>query len=244
MSIKVSKFIKFWFPNTFNHGIYNVKFYDGIDFPFNVGPERWRVIEGKGYISFDNNPKDSVKELTFGLINHPLTESSQSAKIQFILNNTPLLEKAHQLDLTQREQVKIPIRETLLKSTNNQLIVNVDYDDPTVIKENKQILGLQSFDINGQRQNLESLDVPYVSALGPALTGAIYQNWGGTNQDPWKTWHIHTQMFERLPDFWWIRNLYYWDIPKIFILIPFSINLVFLVLFGYKLLQFYKSDRQ
>ena len=122
-------------------------------------------------------------------------------------------------------------------------MVDVEYDDQTVTVQNKQILGLQSFDINGQRQNMESIDVPYVSSLGPKIAGANYQNWGGTNQDPWKTWHIHTQMFERLPDFWWIRNLYYWDIPKRWILIPFTLNLLFLVLFGYKLLQLYKSDR-
>ena len=131
----------------------------------------------------------------------------------------------------------------LIKSKNNQLMVDVDYDDPTVTAANTQILGLQSLDINGQRQNMESIDVPYVSSLGSKLAGANYQNWGRINQDPWKTWHIHTQMFERLPDFWWIRNLYYWDIPKRWILIPFTLNLLFLVLFGYKLLQLYKSDR-
>ncbi|MBN1638770.1 MAG: hypothetical protein JW866_07375, partial [Ignavibacteriales bacterium] len=42
------------FIHTINNGNYNVKFYDGIDFAFNVGPERWRSIEKDGYISFDN----------------------------------------------------------------------------------------------------------------------------------------------------------------------------------------------
>ena len=223
------------FPKTFDHGIYNVRFYDGIDFPFNVGPERWRVIEGKGYISFDDNSKSPVKEFTFGLINHPISEASHSATVQFVLNNTPLLEQPFQLNVTQRELVKIPIRKDLIKSKNNQLMVDVEYDDQTVTVQNKQILGLQSFDINGQRQNMESIDVPYVSSLGPKIAGANYQNWGGTNQDPWKTWHIHTQMFERLPDFWWIRNLYYWDIPKRWILIPFAINISALLFFAVKL---------
>ncbi len=228
------------FPKSFDHGIYNVKYYDGIDFPFNVGPERWRVIEGNGYISFDDNTKNPITELAFGLINHPLKEASHSATIQFVLNNIPLLDKPIKLIVTQREVVKIPIREGLVQKTNNQLLVNVEYDNPTVISKKEQILGLQSFDINGQRQNMESIDVPYVSALGPKM-GATYQNWGGTNKDPWKTWDIHTQMFERLPDFWWIRNLFYWDIPKGWILIPFSLNILVLLFFSVKLFSTIKN---
>ncbi len=232
------------FPNTYNHGMYNVKFYDGIDFPFNVGPERWRVIENKGYISFDKNVKDPVKELTFGVINHPILQSSESAKLQFILNDTPLLEKPAVISVTQRELIKLQVPEKILKPVGNNLLIDVSYPVPMeiisevndkLIEGRKQILGIMSFDINGKRQNLESIDVPYVSSLGPALTGFEYQNWGGTNQDPWKTWQIHTQAFERLPDFWWLRNLYYWDIPKQWILIPFTVNLLLLLFFGYKL---------
>lgn len=227
------------FPKTFDHGIYNVKYYDGIDFPFNVGSERWRSVEGKGYISFDNNLKNPVKELTFGVINHPVSEASESAKLQFTLNNQPLLDKPFELNITQRELIKVSIKENLVKSKDNQLMIEVDYGKPEVLSMHKQIFGLQSFDINNQKQNMESIDVPYVSSLGPKM-GAHYQNWGGTNKDPWKTWDIHTQTFERLPDFWWIRNLYYWDIPKKWILIPFVCNLILLVFFGYKSLPLRK----
>lgn len=97
------------------------------------------------------------------------------------------------------------------------------------------IEGLQFFDINGQRVNMESIDVPYISALGPTNAKASYKNWGGINKDPWKTWHIHTQMYERIPDFWWIRNLYYWDVPKSWILLMFSLNLLGFIIFGVKL---------
>lgn len=228
------------FPKTFDHGIYNVKYYDGIDFPFNVGPERWRTIEGKGYISFDNNKKNPVKELAFGIINHPVSEASESAKLQFTLNSKPLLEKPFNLDITQREVLKVIVKDNILKPQNNQLVISVDYGKFEIINMHKQILGLQSFDINGQRQNMESIDVPYVSSLGPKM-GAYYQNWGGINKDPWKTWDIHTQTFERLPDFWWIRNLYYWDIPKSWILIPFSLNILGLLFFGVKLFSTIKN---
>ncbi len=226
------------FPKSFDHGIYNVKYYDGIDFPFNVGPERWRVIEGNGYISFDDNIKNPITELAFGLINHPLKEASHSATIQFVLNDIPLLEKSVELKPTDRKVIRISLKKDILKPTGNNLIIQSSFDvqteikfdlNPNVIIGRTQILGLQSFDINGQRQNMESIDVPYVSLLGPKM-GATYQNWGGTNKDPWKTWDIHTQMFERLPDFWWIRNLYYWDIPKGWILSLFIFNLIMVII--------------
>lgn len=231
------------FPKTFDHGIYNVKLYDGIDFPFNVGPERWRVIEGKGYISFDNNSKNPVSEITLGLINHPISESSSSAILQFSLNGKSLLDNPFRLAVTERNLLRIPVKKELVKDKDNKLVAQVRFDDPKVLQMGGQILGLQFFDINGQRQNLESIDVPYVSPLGPKIAGIIYQNWGGENEqvlgfankDPWKTWDIHTQTFERLPDFWWIRNLYYWDIPKEWIIVPFLLNLVILILAGVKL---------
>lgn len=228
MSKKLIKLIRN-FPKTYDFGPYNVRLYDGIDFPFNVGPERWRVIEDMGYISFDNNKENMVKDLAFGLINHPISESSESAKLQFVLNNKPLLDKPYQLNVTQRELIKISVKETLIKPRDNKLIIEVDYGTPAVAKLGKQILGLQSFDINGERVNLESIYGPYVSSLGPKLMGIKYENWGGINQDPWKTWHIHTQTYERLPDVWWIRNLYYWDVPRSWIVILFIVELLVLI---------------
>lgn len=231
------------FPKTFEQGIYNVRFFDGIDFPFNVGPERWRVIEGKGYISFDNLEKDPVRELTFGMINHPVAESSSGAKLQFLLNNESLSDEPFKFKVTERLMIKLPIKENLVKPKDNLLVIIADFEDRNVLKDKGQIVAIQYFDINGQRQNIESIDVPYVSDLGPKMTGITYQNWGGENEqvlgfankDPWRFWDIHTQTFERLPDFWWIRNLYYWDIPKGWILIPFGFNLTVLAFAAFKL---------
>ena len=225
------------FPKTFDHGIYNVRFYDGIDLPFNVGPERWRVIEGTGYISFDNNKENPIKDLTFGVINHPISEANKSAKVRFILNDVPLLEKPFKLDITQRELIKVSVKENLVMPKGNKLVIEVDFGNPIIITMAKQILGLQSFDINDTRQNMESIDVPYISVLGPKMTGDIYQNWGGENQDLWKIWDIHTQTYERLPDFWWIRNLYYWDIPKRPILLLFSGIILISTYTGFRILR-------
>lgn len=222
------------FPNTFNHGVYNVKFYDGIELPFNVGPERWREVEGRGYISFDND-NNTVKDLTFGLINHPISESSESANLKFTLNDEPLVDSPVILAIRQRESVRLPVKKSLLKPKDNNLVIDVSYDKPEVVSLHTQILGFQFFEINGQRQNMESLDIPYVSPLGPKMMGITYQNWGGSNKDSWRFWSLHSQIFERVPDFWWLRNLYHWDIPKEWIFIPLSLNITLLIFSGYKL---------
>jgi hypothetical protein len=231
------------FPKYADHGPYNLRFYDGVDFSFPVGTERWRVIENKGYISFDEKNNNPVREIAVGLINHPIEESSESASVKFLLNGKKIGEETI-LKIGQREIIKIPIPGDILVQKNNDLIIEAQYGSPMevrfplnekVIVGKKQILGLLSFDINGQRQNLESIDVPFVSPLGPGLAGAEYKNWGKINTDPWRYWDIHTQTFERLPDFWWIRSLFYWDIPKKLIISLFILNVIAVFLAGYKL---------
>ena len=231
MSKQLAKLTKS-FPLSWNHGVYNVRFYDGIDFPFDVGPERWRVIENTGYVYFDNKQSLPIKTLSFGLINHVIGESSSSARLSFNLNKKPLSDKSIILEPKERKIINIDIPNNYIKASNNLLEVMVQFSDPNIQKEKLQILGLISMSINDRKVNLESIDTPYVSSLGPVM-GAHYQNWGGTNKDPWKTWDIHTQTFERLPDFWWIRNLYYWDIPKRFILVP-----LFMILVGFSISVF------
>lgn len=237
MSKSLAKLV-LMFPKTFDHGEYNTRLYDGIDFAFDVGRERWRVIEGKGFISFDNWQKDPVKKMTFGLINHPVAVSSSSAKLQFNLNNNTLLDKPLEIALGERKLVDVPINYNFLKENNNQLEIEVVYDPP--LKENTQISAIISYSINDRTVNLESLDFPYVSPLGPAMVGASYKNYGGLNKDPWKTWDIHTHMYERTPDFWWVKALYYWDYPRSIIKLIFIGILVSTIFFGIKLSSSFK----
>jgi len=231
MSKKLVKLVQ-EFPKTLDHGVYNVRFFDGVDFTFNVGPERWRSIEEKGYISFDNKTDSYVEKFSIDLINHPLKDSSSSASINLRLNNTLLLTESLLLESTERVTIDIPVEKSIIKEENNELIIEVQYDKVNMEKE--QLLGLISFSINNQQINLESLDFPYVSSLGPTIVKAKYQNYGGTNQDPWKLWHIHTQIYERSLDFWWVKPLFYWDLPKSLFSKLLVLNLVGLIYFGYK----------
>jgi len=244
-------------PGTLNHGIYNVKFYDGVDFPFQVGGERWRVIENIGYISFSNILSSPVKKISLGLINHPIEESSYSAVIKILLNNHDLSNDEEILLPTQRKIIELNIPKDYLQN-KNLLIVSTrfksikdnsflseasSYRDNPAKYENKnlqpkknipQILGMISFSINGDKVNTESLDFPYISKLGFPVTGLRYSNWGELDKDPWKTWNIHTQIYERVPDFWWVKPLYYWDIPKMPIFLFFAFLVYTSIYFGLK----------
>lgn len=229
------------FPKTFERGEFNVRFYDGFDFPFNVGLERWRTIEGEGYLSFDNNSSDPIKEIQFDIINHPLTESKQTAVVNVYLNDKKLLKNPFVVKITERKNLIIPLKDEVILPKNNNLVIKVDYSDKTILSENKQLLGLITLKINGKEINKETIDVPYISPLGPKMTGAVYKNWGGTNKDLWKTWDIHTQTFERIPDFWWIRNLYYWDIPQKWIYSILAFNITALIFLGIKLFSSFRK---
>lgn len=226
------------FPLTLSHGKYNVKFYDGIDFPFNVGLERWRTIENKGYISFDNNLQKPVENISVILINHPLKESTSSAQINIYLNQQPVSASIG-LPLGKRTTFKLNIPSSLLKAKDNQLLLDTHFESPNIQKAHSQIIAILEFAINGFPQNLESLDFPYISDLGPATNQIEYQNYGGELNNPWQSWMIHTQIFERTPDFWWIKFLYYWDVPKKFFLIIFLLNIMGIIFFGYKVLKYF-----
>jgi hypothetical protein len=156
------------------------------------------------------------------------------AVVNFYINGEIVFTEGLIYEAGERKLVKIPTEGIKLKDNDNELKVIVIYPDPKVIQKDMQILAIINMGINGALMNKESIDVPYVSALGPAIVGVNYKNWGGLQSDGWRLWDIHTQTFERLPDFWWVRNLFYWDIPKAPIVALFIINLSGVFYFGRK----------
>lgn len=227
------------FPKTLDHGKYNVRLYDGITIPFNVGQERWRAVENNGYISFDNLSRDPVKKISFGIINHPLKVSSSSAALQLVLNGHPLFDEQPVLKPTERRVIEAPVNAGYLKDKSNQLEIIVTYNPP--LKDLAQTFSMIAFYINNYPVNLESIDLPYYSPLGPAMVGAKYNTYGGQITDPWRFWDIHTQVYEKTPDFWWAKAIYYWDYPqKTILLIVLSI-VASTVFFSYKLFTHLKK---
>lgn len=221
------------FPKTLDHGKYNVRFFYGVDFPFQAGSERWRVIERQGYVGFDNMDKD-IRSLSLSLINQPVKEASSSALlVSFVLNNTRL-EQTVKLAAAERATIIIPAQKDLLKEKGNILEIIPLFENPLVFNDKSQIMGLLSFSVNDTAVNMESLDFPYVSGLGRAFGEQDYATYGKDISDPWKIWDIHTQIYERTPDFWWIKPFYYWDLPRRLFLLLFLSNLFCLIYFGQK----------
>jgi hypothetical protein len=214
----------YFFPQSWNYGPYKVRFWDGIDFPFNVGSERWRVVEEKSYVKFDNRDDRPIKKISFGMINHVMGDTDSSVTVTFKINENVDLQKTVILKPKERKTIEIPINENTLIKKENLIEISDSFKDKTVKEKKSQILAITFMATNDIGVNLESVNMPYVSPLGPAMTGVTYKAYGGLIVDPWKYWEIHTQMFERLPDFWWIRNLYYWDIPKSFTLGLLGVN--------------------
>ncbi len=250
-------------PQIIDHGLYNVRFHDGIDFPFLVGNERWRVIERKGDILFDDRTRFPVKKISLGLINHPIEEASNSAIIKVSLNDNVILESEKFLP-AERKLIDLNIPGNLLKNKDNWLTVSFETispmsqsselnqyrDDPSKY-ENKntqpkkyvpQIFSLISFAIDGNDVNKETFDFPYVSSLGPAMMGVKYNTYGESITDPWRFWEMHTQVYERTPDFWWFKYLIYWDIPKLPLLILLASLILCLIYSGFKTYRFLKDD--
>lgn len=233
------------FPKTLNKGLYNFSFYDGLDFPFNLGGEdRWRVIEGKGYARFDNNKADPIRTFTFNMVNHPLKkEASPSALVNFILNDKKLLTDDAEIKLGERKSILIPIPKEYLKDKDNEVVLVTNFADPNIARYKIQFVALISLLINDKEVNKEFITGPFISSLGPKMTGVTYRNWGGENKNLWKAWDIHTQIYERTPDFWWIKSLYYWDFPKQLFAILFIINISGILFFGFRTSRLFKKTK-
>lgn len=232
MTKKLVKLIK-TFPKTLSHGKYNVKFFDGIYFPFDVGPERWRTIKDTGYISLDNPLDQPIKRIRLGLINHPISDTNSDAILSFFINSKAVGNR-EVIKITERKLVNLEIDESLLKERGNLFAIQLEYKDKNIKGANKQLLGIINFSINDYAVNMESLDYPYVFNFAKNMTNVKYLHWGNKYSDPWDLWEIHTQVFERTPDFWWIKPLYYWDLPKKFFFILFIFNLSGIVYFGHQ----------
>jgi hypothetical protein len=212
------------FPKTLVHGPFNVRFIDGIDFPFNAGPERWRAIDKDGYILFDNNKKAPVTSLTFDLINHPVDKTQAISKIDFYINNKKVSD-AQILKIGERKKITVTTDSGDLKEKDNLLTIKTEQADYKSYFDKKQIIAIMDMYVNNNLVNIESIDVPYISKLGPAIMKTNYQNWGN-NSNPWISWIVHTQVVERTPFFWWLHPVYYWDIPSKPYIVLFVFNLV------------------
>ncbi|MGD9129826.1 MAG: glycosyltransferase family 39 protein [Candidatus Woesebacteria bacterium] len=223
--------------NIYDHGDYNLKLYDGYDSPFDLGWTKWRGTMPTAHISFDNNKKDKIHDLTLQFRNHQLIPSSTySAQISFNLNDQNLDQSTIIIPADKDQEAKLQFSTDILKDQNNILKVDTNYIGTSSAQlKKKQTIFLQIIRINGLAQNINTLDYPYVSPISESLYGTEYHYWGNEEQNLWEIWNVHSRVFEETFDLWWLRPLHYWDFPKDVFSVLFTLNIIGIVFFGNKI---------
>ncbi len=232
------------FQSQYDHGVYDVRLFDGFDYPFDLGWMIWRGMKPYAQISFDRGSKP-IDSISFQIKNHQMDPTSSiSAQLQFILNGEkidPIV--ATILPVETELEFILETKNKTLKPYDNSLEIESEFIGTSSASiEKKQVLFLQILRINGEIQNIHTLDFPYISPVSQGISKIEYGYWGAKQQDPWVIWHMHSGIFEKTFDIWWLRPYHYWDLPKGFFAVLLGIILTSAVYFGINTIVIYKKS--
>ncbi|MFZ1721698.1 MAG: hypothetical protein WAU07_04285, partial [Microgenomates group bacterium] len=155
---------------------------------------------------------NAVSTIELDIMNYQISpESSQSAQISLIQRNK-LLKTA---TIAANEVQTIAISNLEKPDDTLYLHLRTVFDSSRSAELKKeQVIFLREIRVNGELQNIASIDYPYVSRVSQGLLGTIYTFWGKEELDPWSIWHMHSIVYEKTIDFWWIKYQHYWDVPQ------------------------------
>lgn len=219
------------FPSTIMHGKYDVRFYDGFEMPLWTGIGVFRGFRSEGHISFKANKSEPYENLNLSLYYDAEEKgSTSSANVDMILNSNPVSTFA--MKAFEDKDLAIQIKPSLLGE-------KINYLDLLASKAASKsgVLYIKSMELNSQKVNLSSIDYPDVSSMGYKTTPIPYQYYGNRMNTMWNLWYMRAGVNERSFDFWWIKNLYYWDRPRNFIWMLFGINLLLVIGSSYMLIK-------
>lgn len=221
---------------TYDHGPYNLRLYDGFNYPFDLGWTKWRGILPLAFISFDNSSKKPLSKIDLQFRNHQIDQNSSfSAQLSFSINGK---KQSDDLVIPINEEKGITFTPDQLNAKNNRLSIHTKFIGTASAQlKDKQAIFLQFIKLNDQLGNMETLDYPIVSPISEKLFGAEYSYWGNVEKDPWPIWHERTRVYEQTFDLWWLRPLNFWDLPKKFFYSLLAINIFSITFFGYQLFQ-------
>lgn len=220
----------------YNHGLYNLRLYDGFNYPFDVGWTRWREVMPLATFSFDNNQTKPLSKINLQFRNHQIDKtSSYSAQLAFTINGEKLTDN---LIIPVNKEKDITINLDKHISKNNQLSISTKFIGTVSAQlKTRQVVFLQIVRFNNQPANIETYDYPYVSPISENLFGAKYSYWGNIEKDPWALWDIHSRVYEQTFDLWWIKPLHYWDFPKVIFYSLFALDVFGIIFLGYKTIK-------
>lgn len=222
-----------------DHGDYNLRLYDGYDLPFDLGPTVWREILPYSQLSFENRKDAPVNQLELQIGNHLIDDTYQyPATVDIKINNSSLNTNNVKVDPGESETLVLENLQNLVKPSN-RLEMQVEFVGTSSARlEKKQVVFLQDLKINGESQNLQTIDYPYVSKISKNIYDFEYGYWGDIEDDPWALWHMHSGVYEQTFDLWWLRPYHYWDLPKTFFYGLLTINIFGILYFSRKVLDY------
>lgn len=218
-------------PGTLSHGPYKVVLKDGFDIPFKPGNgEIWRGMHETSLLQLDHTTKRPVREIELRISNQtPSTESSYLAETTIRLNGQQIATKQTKPD----EVVPVTISPAdQLHEGYNTLALETRF---VGTQSATQQAYLRSLEVNGENIPLTSLDYPYAQPLAQKMTGKPYTFWGNQENNNWKLWFMRSGVYRTTFDFWWLKYLYYWDLPGSIYLPLFFITLGGTAISGYLL---------
>lgn len=228
------------FRGTIQHGEFDVRFYDGFDVPLDTGIGPLRGFREDGYISLSAKKRDQLQSMAMTLHNVPdATTATELAHITVLSRGASV--SAFPLQTDEQKQVTIPVER--LQAANDRLFLSLSATY-SATPSAPHVIYIKDFKINDTPVNLASLDYPDVSSLGAKTKPMPYQYYGGKVVDPWKFWYLRARISERTFDFWWIKNLYYWDRPKQLIWALFGLNVTALGISSILAIQRYIRETQ
>lgn len=219
------------FPGTIRHGKYDVRFIDGVDYPFKLGGGlEWRGLFNPAFITFAVPKRERVSTVQLLLANTQLQpDSSYSAKIVAYIQDQKIGEV--QVEPEEWEELELNVD---LASGAYELRLNSSFVGTSSAQ---QVVFLRGMSINETPVSLETLDLPYVQPLAQAMSGTEYRYFGEQETTPWFFWHYRSKFFEGTLDLWWVKALYYRDWPKGIFAVAFVTNLVVWLGSGYLLVH-------
>lgn len=215
------------FPRTIYRGPYQVRFFDGFDIPLHQATGTIRGFRHDGYIQI-TNPTDaplSVRLLLYNAPDNP-QESSAASSLGITADETPVASIA----LPSQTEQAVTFNVRTPKNRPVTLALRATYTPPLTTPH---VIYIKEFKINDSPINMASLDYPEVSTLGSAKPHMPYRYFGSKTNDRWKLWHHRALINALTLDYWWVKNLYYWDRPQHLLFTGFMATIVVAVSSGY-----------
>jgi hypothetical protein len=219
-----------------DHGPYNLVLKDGFNRPFHIWENAWREPFASSTLTFENTEQNPVQTIEFRFRNHKMQPiGTASAQLSFKLNDT-FFDENIIVESDQEEVLNLNLAEAVIDG-KNQLHISKKFIGEGQTKKT-QVLFLQSIHINGQSFWLGTVDYPYVSAVSEQLFDVQYRYFGAIEKRPWELWHMHSGIYEETFDFWWLRPLHIWDLPKKWFLGGFVLSVMGWILSSWLMIRF------